>query len=383
MERARWRQANHAVRVAAVAAALVLALPASAQVAIPEDQEMAVGRAVAARLMAQYGVVADPDWLAFLSALRDRLVPFSGRPQVPYRIAILDHREPNAVSTPGWVFVTTGLVQLNPDVDAWAFVVAHEVAHTARRHVAQHVARAQVGQIASILVAILTGSSAAGDLVQVLLRVSTLGFSRELEVEADREALRMLVEAGFDPRAAARTLQWFNQVTGRRQENTHWAGTHPGFADRVRAVERAYEEFPSRNLPLRVRHFRSAQPAGPLVLRPQRLSEHPQAWVLALAADNSSDRAVQVGVMEASLAGPDGELPVRFLRSTFPGEVGPRGRAEGLLVFERRTSAWPTALVLPVGTGPERVEARVDLSSGGPFAPPPQPAVLPRPPSLP
>nr|BAL56728.1 peptidase M48, Ste24p [uncultured prokaryote] len=379
-----WESAALATRLAAVGAALLLAsTPAAAQATVPEEQELAIGRAVAARLMAQHGVVVDPDWLAFLSGLRDRVVPFSGRTQVPYRIAILDHREPNAVSTPGWIFVTTGLIRLNPDVEAWAFVVAHEVAHTARRHVAQHVARAQAGQIASILVAILTGSPTAGDVVQLLLRISTLGFSRELEVEADREALRMMVEAGFDPQAAVRTLNWFNEVTGRRQENTHWAGTHPGFADRVRAVQGAYEEFPSRNLPLRVRYFRTAHPAGPVVLRPQRLSEHRDGWVLSLAAENSADRPVSVGVMEAALTGPDGELPVRFLRSTFPADVPARGRAEGILVFERRTSAWPAALVLPVGTGAERVEARVDLSSGGPFAPPAQPAALPRPPALP
>jgi len=378
-----WRRANGAVRVLAVALALVLAAPAAAQVAIPEDQELAVGRAVAARLVAQFGLVADVDWLAFLGSLRDRLVPFSGRAHVPYRVGILDHPEPNAISTPGWVFVTTGLIRLNLDTDAWAFVLAHEVAHTARRHVAQQVARYQVGQIASVLVAILTGTPAVGDLVQVLLRISTLGFSRELELEADREALRMLVEAGFDPQAAARTLAWFNEVTGRRQENTHWAGTHPGFADRVRAVQRAYEEFPSRNLPLRVRHFRLEHAAGPLVLRPQRLSEYRDGWALLLAAENSADRPVAVSVMEATLLGPDGELAVRFLRSTFPAEVGPRGRAEGTLVFERRTAAWPSLLVLPVGSGADRVEARVDLSGGGPFAPPVQPAALPRPPALP
>ncbi len=90
-----------------------------------------------------------------------------------------------------------------------------------------------------------------------------------------------------------------------------------------------------------------------------------------------------LGVAEAVLRGPDGELPVRFLRSTLPTEVPPRGRAEGLLVFEKRTPAPPTVLVLPVGSGADRVEVQLDLTSGGPFAPPPQPAALPRPPALP
>ena len=379
-----WACVHRTFRAVAVALALVvLAAPAGAQVVIAEDQELAVGRAVAARLVAQFGFVPDPEWLAFLASLRDRLLPFSGRTSVPYRVGILDHGEPNAVSTPGWIFVTTGLIRLNPDVDAWAFVLAHEIAHTARRHVAQQVARYQVGQIASVLVAILTGSPTAGDLVQVLLRVSTLGFSRELEVEADREALRMLVEAGFDPQAAWRTLGWFNEVTGRRQENTHWAGTHPGFADRVRAVQAAYQEFPARNLPLRVRHFRAAQQVGPVVVRPQRLAELRDAWSLSVAVENPGERPVLLGVTEAALHGPDGELPVRFLRSTLAAEVPARSRTEGLLVFEKRTSAWPAVLTLPVGSGPELVEGRLDLTSGGPFAPPAQAPALPRPPALP
>lgn len=372
------------VRVVAVALALALLTgPVGAQPAIPEDQELAVGRAVAARLMAQHGVVVDAQWLAFFENLRDRLVPFSGRANVPYRVAILDHRDPNAVSTPGWIFVTTGLVRLGLDADGWAFVLAHEIAHTSRRHVAQHVARYQAGQIASILAAILTGSRAAGDLVQVLLHISTLGFSRELELEADREALRMLVEAGFDPQAAPATLSWFNEVTGRRRENTHWAGTHPGFADRVRAVERAYGEFGGRGLPLKVRHYRQVQPAGGVVFQPVRLAEFRDSWQLLMGVENSSDRPVLLGVMEATLQGPDGELPVRFLRSTLPAELPARRRVEGVLVFDKRTSAWPTALVLPVGSGPERVEVKVNLSAGGPVAPSPQPALLPRPPALP
>lgn len=375
---------HQAVRAIAVAVALVLLTgPASAQVAIPEDQELALGRAVAARLIAQHGLVVDVDWLAFLGHLRDRLIPFSGRPAVPYRIGILEQREPNAITTPGWIFVTTGLIRLNPDPDVWAFVLAHEIAHTARRHMAQQVARYHAGQIASVLIAILTGTPAAGDVVQVLLQISALGFSRELELEADREALRMLVEAGFDPHAASRSLSWFNEVTGRRQENTHWAGTHPGFSDRVRAVQRAYEELTGRGLPLRVRHFRGAVEVGPVVVRPVRLAELQDSWLLWMVVSNTTDQPATVLVTDAVLRGPDGELAIRFLRSTLPSEVPPRGQVEGSLVFEKRTPAWPQTLVLAVSSGSERLETQVDLTAGGPFTPAPQPAGLPRPPALP
>ncbi len=372
------------VRLLSVALALVLGgAPASAQLMIPEPQELAIGRVVAAQLIAEYGLVPDADWLLFLSGLRDRLVPFSGRPHIPYQVGILNHPVPNAVSTPGWLFVTVGLVRLNPDVDAWAFVLAHEIAHVARRHVAQHVARAQAGQLASILVGILTGSRAAADAVQLLVQLSALGFARELEMEADREALRMLVEAGFDPEAASRTLSWFNEVTGRRQERTHWTGTHPGFSDRVVAVRKAYEAFGAQGLPLRVRHFRTRHEIGPVVLQPERLSELQDAWNLSLSVENRAPRTALMQTMSAVLTGPDGELGIRFLRSTFPEEIPAQGRASGVLVFEKRSRRWPLALVVPVRIGEERMEARVDLTAGGPYAPAPAPASLPRPPALP
>ncbi len=378
------RRVTGLVRGVAVALALVLlGGPAGAQLAISESEELAWGRVLAAELIGRFGFVADPEWLGFLGNLRDRLVPFSGRPAAFYRVGILEEREPNAISVPGWIFVTTGLIRLNVDVDTWAFVLAHEIAHTAQRHLAQHVARYRVGQWASNIIVLLGGNPALRDLAQVLLQISTLGFARELELEADREALRMLVESGFDPQAAQRALAWFNEVTGRRQQSTHWAGTHPGFLDRMRSVERAYEEFAARNLPLRVRHFRVAEQVGPVVLRPQRLVELRDAWHLWMVAENTLDRRVPLGVMAATLRGPEGELTVRFFRSTLPGEVPPRGKVEGLLVFEKRGSALPTALVLPVGEGQERVEAAVDLKSGGIFTPTDQVRVLPRPPALP
>jgi predicted Zn-dependent protease len=379
-----WWIPRTVLALASVGLALVLAgAPVSAQLGIPEPQELALGRVVAAQIIAEYGLVGDAGWLGFLEGIRDRLLPFSGRPGIPYQVGILNHGVPNAASTPGWIFVTAGLVRLNPEVDGWAFVLAHEIAHIARRHMAQHIARAQAGQLASILVAVLTGSRAAQDVMRLLVQVAALGFSRELEVEADREALRMLVEAGFDPEAAARTLLWFNEVTGRRQERTHWTGTHPGFADRVVAVRRAYEEFGARGLPLRVRHFRIRQEAGPVVLQPERLVEVRDAWTLHLAAENRGQRPAVVQTVSAVLVGPDGELGVRFLPSTFPGEIPAQGRAAGTLVFEKRSSRWPEALVVPVQVGEERLEIRVDLSSGGPYIPPSAPGPLPRPPALP
>src|SRR5436309_15988506 len=98
--------------------------------------------------------------------------------------------------------------------------------HTARRHVAQFIERANAGTLLSIFVAIVTGNRTAVDLLRLMLDLATLGFSRDKETEADPGALHMMVKSGFDPAKAAQTRARPNSTTGRSQEQTHWAGTH-------------------------------------------------------------------------------------------------------------------------------------------------------------
>jgi hypothetical protein len=79
-------------RFVAVAVILLLLLtaPVTAQSSISREQEMAVGRIATARLLTQYPVVVDADWLIFLGGLRDTLTPFSGRSDIPHQILIVD-----------------------------------------------------------------------------------------------------------------------------------------------------------------------------------------------------------------------------------------------------------------------------------------------------
>src|SRR5437867_12403162 len=141
-----------------VLAFLVLAPTVTAQSSNSQDDELAVGRAVAADLISQYGVFADAEWQGFLAQIRRRLVPFSGRPNNPYKVIILDTPIPNAISTPGYILVTRGMLRLSLDAEEWAFVLGHEMTHTARRHVAQFIERANAGTLLSIFVAIVTGN---------------------------------------------------------------------------------------------------------------------------------------------------------------------------------------------------------------------------------
>src|SRR5437870_13498569 len=200
-------RSSNAIRVlAAVLGILVLAAPVTAQSSISQDDELAVGRAVAADLISRYGVFADAEWQGFRAQIRDRLVPFSGRPNIPYKVIILDTPIPNAISTPGYIFVTRGMLRLGLDAEEWAFVLGHEMTHTVKRHVAQFIERANAGTLISVIIAIVSGNRTTVDLVRLVVDLAMLGFSREKEKEADLGSLRMMMEAGFDPAKAAQTL---------------------------------------------------------------------------------------------------------------------------------------------------------------------------------
>ncbi len=366
--------------LAALLCVVILAGPVAAQGSVSEQQELALGRLAAGELIGEFGLVYDTEWIAFLSVIRDRLLPFSGRPGIPYRIVILQTPVPTALSTPGWLFVTTGLIRLGLDADGWTFVIGHEMGHTAKRHVAALVERANAAALMGALIGILTGSRVAYDAVRLVSNLALLGFGRELEAEADAESLRMMVEAGYDSSKAASTLAWFNEATGRKDEQTHWSGTHPGWAERIARVNAAYAGFPARGLPLRVRYLRERKEADGVMVTATRLAEMVDAWVLSVTVDNTGDQPVTIFVVSAVLSSPEGDLPLRFTRSSLRDEVGAKGQVSGDLVFEKRSSQVPTTLTLPIVLPDARRDLQMNLTGGGPYAPEPSPSPLPRPP---
>ncbi len=267
------------------------------------------------------------------------------------------------------------------DRHGWAFVVAHEIAHTARRHVAAEIETARAAAIANILIAVLTGSAVAGDLVELISRISALGYTREREIEADELAMRMMTEAGFNQEKAVATLQFFNEATGRRQERTHWAGTHPGFADRIARLEATRQRMTDQGFPTTVRYYTREVQVGTVVARAIRLVEDRRAWTVEVEVQNRGQTAavLQNTAVRLQLVGGQ-TLDVAFLRSTLGADLPAGGRIRGTLVFDRpQGAASPGAVVIPLFMPDGQLTLTLD--GGSPFQPAPSPPALPRPPS--
>ena len=114
--------------------------------------------------------------------------------------------------------------------DEMAFFLGHEMGHILRGHASEQLT---AGAFLNAVTARLPG--AGGMLHQVLNK----GYSRQLEFDADREAVRLAGLAGFDPRAAVRAMQTARRRSRRIPPDfAEYFSSHPPFADRIRELEK-------------------------------------------------------------------------------------------------------------------------------------------------
>jgi predicted Zn-dependent protease len=152
---ARERQeGRHGLRAASSIAALALALFAASCASVDFDRyglsEASAARDDVAstlppeqrkeheRLIAAYGgIYHAPELEALISHTVDRLVAASEKPELKYRVTLLNSSAINAFALPGGtLYITRGLVALANDTSELSSVLAHEMAHVIARHAA-------------------------------------------------------------------------------------------------------------------------------------------------------------------------------------------------------------------------------------------------------
>jgi len=172
--------------------------------------------------------------------------------KLPYTFHLIPHRSLiNAFSLPGGhVFVGEGLLDLMSSEDQLAFILGHEIEHIDHYHCAERVqAEARFRKLKLGIV---------GELVQIPLEVWEVGYSKDEELEADREGLRLSVLGGYSPYGALTLFQKLNELHAEyvihakspEQELSELAvqslegyfRSHPATSGRIAQVERVIAE---------------------------------------------------------------------------------------------------------------------------------------------
>jgi beta-barrel assembly-enhancing protease len=143
----------------------------------------------------------------------------------------------NAFAIPGgFVYVYTGLLIKASNEAEIAGVLAHEIAHVAKRHGAKRLVREYgIDALLDVLVGDSSGIRLALDITKNLV---FLDYGRDNEFESDSCAVEYLTSAGYNPNGMKTFLEVLATMGGSSSKLEQLLSTHPDSKDRVARVER-------------------------------------------------------------------------------------------------------------------------------------------------
>jgi predicted Zn-dependent protease len=238
-------------RGAAAALTLLLAActstPDFRQVRLPQAPKQAQMQPAAERehqrILASYGGVYEDNRLQDeIGKLVDRLVAASERPNLKYKVTILNSPAINAFALPnGRLYVTRGLIVLANDRSELASVLAHEMGHVIARHAQIREEQARQAAIVSHVVSDVLSDPQMGALALAKSKLTLASFSRAQEFEADGIGVGISARAGFDPYGASRFLADMQRNADLKSASgggdpraVDFLSSHPSTPDRVK-----------------------------------------------------------------------------------------------------------------------------------------------------
>ena len=216
----------------------VLGLQTSAEASlISKNQEISMGKDVAAQLEAKYGVVQDDDLQARVDNIGQRLVAVCDRQDLTYSFKVLNSDEVNAMAVPGgFIYVFKGLLDYMPSDDELAGVLGHEVGHIVKRHSVKQVEK----QMALTLLTIILTKGQGFILADATMQALMAGYSRSDEREADEQGFNLTNKAGFNPYSMLITVSKLQDLADAKgNPGFGLFSTHPEPEVRIERVNKA------------------------------------------------------------------------------------------------------------------------------------------------
>jgi predicted Zn-dependent protease len=200
------------------------------------EKEIALGKQLAQQVERTSKVISDPVIAEYVNRIGQNLVRNSDA-KVPFTIKVLEDPQVNAFALPGgFFFVNSGLI-LKADTEAeLAGVMAHEIAHVAARHGTRQATKAEIAQMATIPLIFMGGAAAYGiyQASGLLIPVTFLKFSRNIEAEADYLGLQYMYKTGYDPNAFIDFFEKIETLEKRKPGTvSKLFATHPPTEDRI------------------------------------------------------------------------------------------------------------------------------------------------------
>jgi predicted Zn-dependent protease len=197
------------------------------------DQWMApLGEAYIKDLKKKHEVVNCPDYTRMLEELSPHM---TNPPAVEMEVFQGLGPTLNAYALPGGKIVLyEALMRELKEADARRFVLAHEMGHVYHRHSLQAVGKLFI--VWGLITPATVVFPQARNLLEGLLNVSSMQYSQEKELEADRYAIELLTQAGHNPRAGIEVFETLKKAT-EGNPTPDFLRTHPPDETRIAQIK--------------------------------------------------------------------------------------------------------------------------------------------------
>ncbi len=232
------------------------------EVALSESWEINAGAKYHQEILKQYQIYEDPELQAYINDIGQRLAAKSERPDLQWTFTLLDSPQVNAFALPGgYVYITRGIMAYMNRESHLAGVIGHEIGHVTARHGAQRAAQQQLASVASVAVAVGTGSGDLLQLSQMLGGALMSGYGRTQELQSDSLGAKYIAQNNYDPEdmigviGILKDQELFNKekarLEGREVQGYHGLfASHPRNDTRLQGVIAAAAEYRDASQPV-------------------------------------------------------------------------------------------------------------------------------------
>lgn len=219
-----------------------------------EEKERELGIEAYRDVLRNFPLNTDPEINAMIRRVGERIAAVANKPDYDWEFAVIkDDKIVNAFALPGGkVAFFTGILKHTKTEAGVATVMGHEVTHALFRHGVERISRGlleQIGQF-GLIAGAATGKVNPAVLQGVLSAYGvgvSLPFSRTQETEADFIGLKLMAQAGYDPREA---VAFWERMSGCPREYIgklcfrsgaavpEFFSTHPSEETRIKNLEK-------------------------------------------------------------------------------------------------------------------------------------------------